>query len=97
MRGLSGETIRKLDRLQTDVEAERRARIEDLALLVDLVSSGWRAVERRLDRLERGLDRIERALEERPPAELRRMIPNQGRAQGETGGFTTEGARGGTA
>ena len=30
VRGLSGQTIRRLDRLQTDLDAERRARIEDL-------------------------------------------------------------------
>ena len=36
-----------------EVAAERRERVEDLALLVDLIASGWRGVERRLDRLER--------------------------------------------
>ena len=41
--------------------AERTARV-DLALLVDLIASGWRGVERRLDRLERILDRMERSL-----------------------------------
>jgi hypothetical protein len=65
VRGLSGQTIRRLERLQADLDAERGARIEDLALLVDLVTSGWKGVERRLDRLERCLDRVERALEDR--------------------------------
>jgi hypothetical protein len=73
VRGLAGQTIRRLDRLQTDLDAERRARIEDLALLVDLVTSGWGAVERRLDRLERTLDRLDRALDDRPAGELRRL------------------------
>jgi hypothetical protein len=68
VRGLSAQTIRRLERLQGDLAAERKARVEDLALLVDLIASGWRGVERRLDRLERVLDRLERALEERPPA-----------------------------
>jgi hypothetical protein len=77
VRGLSAQTIRKLDRLQTDLDAERRARVEDLALLVDLVSSGWRAVERRLDRIERGLDRLEHALDRRPAADLRRIEPER--------------------
>jgi hypothetical protein len=71
VRGLAGQTIRRLDRLQTDLDAERRARIEDLALLVDLVTSG--SVERRLDRLERTLDRLDRALDDRPAGELRRL------------------------
>ena len=43
------------------------------ALLVELIGSGWRGVERRLDRAERILDRIERALEERPGAALYRI------------------------
>jgi hypothetical protein len=73
VRGLSGQTIRRLERLQTDLDTERRARIEDFALLVDLIGSGWRAVERRLDRIERTIDRLERGLEERPAASLRRL------------------------
>ncbi|HEX5469958.1 MAG TPA: hypothetical protein VFW80_13025 [Gaiellaceae bacterium] len=68
VRGLSGQTIRRLERLQTDLSAERKARVEDLALLVDLVTSGWRGVEKRLDRIERALDRVERALDDRADA-----------------------------
>jgi hypothetical protein len=77
VRGLSGQTIRRLERLQGDLEAERRARVEDLALLVELISSGWRAVERRLDRLERSFDRLERTLEERPSAQVYRLDERQ--------------------
>src|ERR671922_963768 len=66
VRGLSGQTIRRLERLQGDLAAERKARVEDLALLVELITCGWRGVERRVDRLERTLDRVERALEDRP-------------------------------
>src|SRR5215211_7342270 len=73
VRGLSGQTIRRLERIQGDLAAERQARVEDLALLVDLVASGWRGVERRLDRLERVLDRIDRALEDRPSAAVYRI------------------------
>lgn len=65
VRGLSSQTIRRLERLQGELEAERKARVEDLALLVDLITAGWRGVERRLDRIERVLDRIEQNLEER--------------------------------
>lgn len=77
VRGLSGQTIRRLERIQGDIDAERRARIEDLALVVELISSGWRAVERRLDRLERSLDRLERNLEAAPRAELYRLDGGQ--------------------
>jgi hypothetical protein len=64
VRGLSGQTIRRLERLQMDLASERKARVEDLALLVDLITSGWRGLEKRLDRIERVLDRVERALDE---------------------------------
>jgi hypothetical protein len=78
VRGLSNGTIRRLERLQHDLDAERRARIEDLALLVDLIGSGWHGVERRLDRLERSLDRLERSLEDRPPGEVYRLDRRSG-------------------
>lgn len=73
IRGLSNGTVRRLERVQITLDAERKARVEDLALLVELVSTGWRGVERRLDRLERTLDRLERSLEGRPGAELIRL------------------------
>ncbi len=79
VRGLSAQTIRRLERLQGDLAAERKARVEDLALLVDLIASGWRGVERRLDRLERIMDRVERALEDRPAASVYRIDDRQER------------------
>lgn len=53
IRGLLNQTIRRLERLEADQLAERHARVDDLALLVDLVSSGWRGVDARLAALER--------------------------------------------
>jgi hypothetical protein len=53
VRGLLNQAIRRLERLEGELLAERHARIDDLALLVDLVSSGWRGVDARLERLER--------------------------------------------
>jgi len=73
VRGLTGQVVRRLEGLQAEIAAERRERLEDLALLVELIGSGWRGVERRLDRAERILDRIERALEEQPGAALYRI------------------------
>jgi hypothetical protein len=52
IRGLLNQAIRRLERLEGDLLAERNARVDDLALLVDLVSSGWRGVDARLERLE---------------------------------------------
>ena len=56
IRGLLNQAIRRLERLEGDLVAERHARIDDLALLVDLVSSGWRGVDARLERIERAQD-----------------------------------------
>ena len=53
IRGLLNQAIRRLERLEGDLLAERHARIDDLALLVDLVSSGWKGVDDRLGRVER--------------------------------------------
>ena len=56
IRGLSNHTIRRLERIEHELTAERYSRIDDLALLVDLISSGWRSIERRLGRIERALE-----------------------------------------
>jgi hypothetical protein len=52
IRGLLNQAIRRLERLEGALLAERKARVDDLALLVDLVTSGWRGVDARLARLE---------------------------------------------
>jgi hypothetical protein len=56
VRGLAGQTIRRLERLEGDSLAERNARVDDLALLVDLITSGWQSVDGRLARIEKGLE-----------------------------------------
>jgi len=43
-----------------EVEArERSERLEDIALLTELITSGWRSVDRRLGRVERMLERLQ--------------------------------------
>ena len=56
VRGLAGQTIRRLEGLENDLLAERHARVDDLALLVDLITSGWNGVDQRLARMERKLE-----------------------------------------
>jgi hypothetical protein len=56
VRGLAQQTIRRLERLETDLTAERYARVDDLGLLVDLVVAGWRSTEERLARIEQMLE-----------------------------------------
>ena len=55
VRGLSSLTIRRLEGLAGQVEAERHARLDDLAVLVDLIAAGWQGVDQRLDRIEQRL------------------------------------------
>jgi hypothetical protein len=56
VRGLANQTNRRLEQLQVDLDAERHARVDDLAVLVSLISSGWKSIEERLDAIERRLD-----------------------------------------
>ena len=56
VRGLTAQVIRRLERLEGDLLAERHGRIDDLALLVDLIGSGWRGVDDRLGRIEKSLE-----------------------------------------
>lgn len=55
VRGLANQTIRRLERIETELLAERGSRVDDLGLLVDLIDSGWRAVDERLRRMEETL------------------------------------------
>jgi hypothetical protein len=56
IRGGVNQALRRLERLEQELLAERNARIDDLAILVDLVSAGWSGVDRRLRQLEEGLE-----------------------------------------
>jgi hypothetical protein len=55
--GLTNQAIRRLERIEGDILAERHARVDDLALLVDLIASSWRSVDERLTKIEEGLTR----------------------------------------
>jgi DNA repair exonuclease SbcCD ATPase subunit len=54
IKGLLNSAISRLERLEQELDAERNARLDDFTLLVDLISSGWKGVDRRLERIERG-------------------------------------------
>jgi hypothetical protein len=60
VRGLSVRAIRQLDRIEGTIGAERTARVDDLSVLVDLISAGWRSVDERLARIEELLGGDER-------------------------------------
>jgi hypothetical protein len=59
IRGLMNQLMRRLTALEGDLLTERNARVDDLALLVDLVSSGWKGVDARLGRIEAVVNRLE--------------------------------------
>lgn len=62
VRGLASQTIRRLERIETDTLAERNARVEDLSLLVDLITSGWQSVDERLGRIETAVQQTNGAI-----------------------------------
>lgn len=55
VKGLSWNAIRRLENIEQLVQSEREARIDDLALLVELLTEGWRSLNARLDRIEAAL------------------------------------------
>jgi len=73
IRGLMNQVIRRLEHVDGDLLAERNARVDDLALLVELVTSGWKGVDTRLARLEAVLSRLEQGMQEKGGAIVYRM------------------------
>ena len=61
VRGMANQTIRRLERIESTTLAERHARVDDLTLLVDLISSGWQSVDERLSRIETAVQRTNSA------------------------------------
>jgi archaellum component FlaC len=59
VRGLLNRLIRQIERLETDLLAERNARVDDLALLVELITSGWRGVDDKVGALTERLERVD--------------------------------------
>ena len=62
IRGLMNQVIRRLERVEGDLLSERHARIDDLALQVDLITSGWKSVNDRLASLEHTIQTGEGAI-----------------------------------
>ena len=56
VRGLINQLLRRLERLEGDLLAERHARVDDLGLLVDLIAAGWQSVNERLAKIEDTLE-----------------------------------------
>jgi hypothetical protein len=56
VKGLSNQMIRRLERMETDLLIERHARVDDLALLIELITAQWKGLNERLDKIERAID-----------------------------------------
>jgi hypothetical protein len=75
--------LARVEQVSTSVEDERRDRLQDVALLTELVTSGWRSVDRRLARLEQVVARIEAGRNTRREARLYRLDDSAGTAPSE--------------
>jgi hypothetical protein len=67
------QVIRRLERLEGDMQSDQHARVDDLALLVDLVSSGWLGVDTRLARIEAVVSRLEEGIRDKDGAIVYRI------------------------
>ena len=72
--------LRRLEQVSGEVESDRRERVEDVALLTELVTTGWRSVDRRLARLEQIVARIEAGRNRLPETRLYRLDDPSGPA-----------------
>ena len=73
IRGLMNQLLRRLAALEGDMLSERNARVDDLAVLVDVVSSGWKGVDARLGRIEAVVGRLEQQTHESSSAIVYRI------------------------
>ncbi|HYX89835.1 MAG TPA: hypothetical protein VE753_10735 [Gaiellaceae bacterium] len=62
IRGLMNLVVRRLERVEGDLLAERHGRVDDLALLVDLITSGWRSVDERLANVQQSVQNGENGI-----------------------------------
>jgi hypothetical protein len=69
------ELVGAITDLKAASSAERRERVDDLAVLVDLITTGWQGVDRRLGRVERVVSRLEPDRRP-PPISARRVEPS---------------------
>ena len=77
------QMLARLEEVSTSVGDERRDRLQDVALLTELITSGWRSVDRRLARLEQIVARMEAGRSGRRAGRLYRLDDAAGRTPTE--------------
>lgn len=75
--------LARLERVGTDVATERKERLADVALLAELITTGWRGVDRRLARLEHMIARLEERRDGKPAGRLIHLEDRQSQTSSE--------------
>ena len=70
-----GELAEAVRDLRRETDAERRERVDDLAVLIDLITTGWQGLDTRLGRIERQVTRLESGRREPIVAAPPRIVP----------------------
>lgn len=70
-----GELAEAVRDLRRETDAERRERVDDLAVLIDLITTGWQGLDTRLGRIERQVSRLESGRREPVVATPARVVP----------------------
>jgi hypothetical protein len=70
-----GELAEAVRDLRRETDAERHERVDDLAVLIDLITTGWQGLDVRLGRIERQVSRIEAGRREPVVIAPARIVP----------------------
>jgi hypothetical protein len=70
-----GELAEAVRDLRRETDAERRERVDDLAVLIDLITTGWQGLDARLGRIERQVSRLESGRREQIAPTPVRIVP----------------------
>jgi Bacterial regulatory proteins, lacI family len=70
-----GELAEAVRDLRRETDAERRERVDDLAVLIDLITTGWQGLDTRLGRIERQVTRLESGRREPVVGSPARIVP----------------------
>lgn len=70
-----GELAEAVRDLRRETDAERRERVDDLAVLIDLITTGWQGLDARLGRIEKQVSRLEAARRDPVVIAPARVVP----------------------